>query len=207
MITDCTAIVLAGGQSQRMGRDKASLLLGEQTLLQHVAAILQTMFPRVLVSVRQPRTDIALPQICDTHADAGPLAGLYAALTHAETPWIFAVATDMPFIQPALIDYLARQRDGFQAVVPVVHGHPQPLAAFYATSCLDPFRTLLEGSGKRSLRTALEQLKVCYVDESDLLAADPGLRSFFDLDTPQDVAEAKLSENSASNQIASRNPT
>lgn len=192
MIEDCTAIILAGGTSQRMGRDKASLLLGEQTLLQHVAGILQSVFPHVLVSVRQPRPDIALPQICDTYADAGPLAGLYSALTHAETPWIFAVATDMPFIQPALIDYLATQRDRVQAVVPRVHGQPQPLAAFYATNCMTPYRALLEGKGTRSLCTALEQLKVCYVDESALLAADPGLRSFFDLDTPEDVAAARL---------------
>ena len=199
MIDDCTAIILAGGESQRMGRDKASLLLGEQTLLQHVATIMQTMFPRVLVSVRQPRPDITLSQICDTYAEAGPLAGLYSALTHAETSWIFAVATDMPFVQPALIDYLAKQRDGFQAVVPVVHGHPQPLAAFYATSCLTPFRAQLEGNGKRSLRAALEPLNVRYVDEADLLAADPGLRSFFDLDTPQDVATARLGNDSAEN--------
>lgn len=199
MIEDCTAVILAGGKSQRMGRDKASLVLGEQTLLQHVAAILQTMFPRVLVSVRQPRPDIALPQICDTHADAGPLAGLYSALLHAETPWIFAVATDMPFIQPALIDYLATQRDDVQAVVPRVHGHPQPLAAFYAKSCMTPYRALLDGDGTRGLCKALEQLKVCYVDESDLLAADPGLRSFFDLDTPQDVATAKLDSNRTRN--------
>ena len=193
MIDDCTAVILAGGHSQRMGRDKASLVLGEQTLLNHVAAILQTKFPRLLVSVRQARPDIALPQICDIHADAGPLAGLYSALTHAETPWIFAVATDMPFIQPALIDFLAQQREDVQAVVPRVQGHPQPLAAFYATSCLAPFRALLEGNGKRSLCAALEPLKVRYVDEEDLLAADPGLRSFFDLDTPEDVAAARLS--------------
>ena len=207
MITDCTAIVLAGGQSRRMGCDKASLVLGEQTLLEHVTAIVQTLFPRVLLSVRQPCPDLALAQICDAYADAGPLAGLYSALKQAQTPWIFAVATDMPFVQAALIDYLARQRAGFQAVVPVVHGHPQPLAAFYATSCLAPFRALLEGEGKRSLRAALAPLTVRYVDAAELLAADPGLHSFFDLDTPQDVAEAKLRENSISNQRVPREPT
>ena len=204
MITDCTAIVLAGGQSRRMGCDKASLVLGEQTLLQHVTAIVQTLFPRVLLSVRLPRPDLALAQICDAYADAGPLSGLYSALTQAQTPWIFAVATDMPFVQPALIDYLARQREGFQAVVPVVHGHPQPLAAFYATSCLAPFRALLDGDGKRSLRAALGQLNVRYVDESEMLAADPDLRSFFDLDTPQDVAAAKL--RATSTQLSPRKP-
>lgn len=204
MLDDCTAIILAGGRSQRMGCDKASLLLGEQTLLEHVAAIVQTRFPRLLVSVRQRRPDLALAQVCDAYIDAGPLAGLHAALTQAQTPWIFAVATDMPFVQPPLIDYLARQREGFQAVVPLVHGHPQPLAAFYATSCLGTFRALLDGDGKRSLRAALAQLDVRYVEQSEMLAADPELGSFFDLDTPQDVAAAKL--HATSTQLSPRKP-
>lgn len=193
MIADCTAIVMAGGESQRMGCDKATLVLGEQTLLQHVVAIVQPMFPQLLVSVRQPRPDIPLPQICDAYTNAGPLAGLCAGLAQAEkdhSPWIFAVATDMPFVQPALIERLAQQRSGYQAVVPVVRGHPQPLAAFYAANCLETIRAMLDSGGKRSLRAALERLNVCYVDESELLEADPGLRSFFDLDTPQDLLAA-----------------
>lgn len=195
MIADCTAIVMAGGESQRMGRDKATLQLGEQTLLQHVLDIIQPLFALVLISVRQPRPDIDLPQICDAYVNAGPLAGLCAGLQQATTPWIFAVATDMPFIRPALIEHLAGKRAGYQAVVPVVHGHPQPLAAFYSVSCLPPIEALLASEGKRSLRAALEQLNVCYVDESALRVADPGLRSFFDLDTPQDLAAAMFDEN------------
>jgi len=193
MIEDCTAVVMAGGESQRMGSDKATLLLGNQTLLQHVIVALQPIFPQILVSVRQPRPDIALPQISDEYINAGPLAGLCAGLAQAGTPWIFAVATDMPFVQPALIEQLAQLRAGHQAVVPVVHGHPQPLAAFYAASCLEPIRTMLENEGTHSLRSALERLKTLYVNEADLLPADPGLRSFFDLDTPRDLAAAKRS--------------
>jgi molybdopterin-guanine dinucleotide biosynthesis protein A len=191
MIPDCTAIVMAGGESRRMGRDKASLVLGEQTLLQRVLMIVQPLFAQVLVSVRQPRPDIALPQVCDAYVNAGPLAGLCAGLEQATTSWIFAVATDMPFVQPALIEHLAQQRDACQAVVPVVHGQPQPLAAFYSTSCLETIQAILSGTGKHSLRAALAQLSVRYVDESELLVADPGLRSFFDLDTPQDLAMAR----------------
>lgn len=199
MIDDCTAVILAGGESQRMGCDKAMLVLGEHSLLQRVIAIVQPIFPQVLVSVRQHRPDIDLPQICDTHANAGPLAGLCAGLEQSTTPWIFAVATDMPFLRPALIEHLARQRSGhqnYQAVVPVVTGHPQPLAAFYSVSTLAVIQGLLAGGGKRSLRAALERLNVCYVDESELRAADPGLRSFFDLDTPQDLAQARQSKES-----------
>ena len=194
MIADCTAIILAGGDSQRMGCDKTQLLLGDRTLLQRVIAIVQPLFPQVLVSVRQHRPEIALPQVCDDYSNVGPLAGLCAGLAQSGTPWIFAVASDMPFVQPALIERLAQHRAGYQAVVPVVNGHPHPLAAFYSASCLDQMRALLEAEGRRSLRAALEHLKVCYVNETDVLKSDPGLRSFFDLDTPQDVAMARRSE-------------
>ena len=80
MIDDCLAVIMAGGDSQRMGRDKASLVLGEQTLMQRVAEIMQVVFPQVVVSVRTPRADIALPQVCDVFSDLGPLAGLCAGL-------------------------------------------------------------------------------------------------------------------------------
>jgi molybdopterin-guanine dinucleotide biosynthesis protein A len=203
MIEDCTAIILAGGDSQRMGSDKANLLLGEQTLLRHVIATMQKIFPHVIVSVRQLRPEIDLPQVCDEQASAGkppgggplagagPLAGLAASLDHVTTPWAFAVACDMPFVEPAMVELLGRYRSHYQAVVPVVQGHPQPLAAFYAGTCRATIRAHFAGGGKNSLRAALEKLQVRYVDEADLLQADPALRSFFDLDTPQDVAMAR----------------
>ena len=195
MLDDCLAVILAGGDSRRMGCDKSEVQLGGETLLQRVAATLQTLFPQTLLSVRQARPDIALPQICDRHVDSGPLAGIAAALEYAQqrgVSWIFAVATDMPFVQPGVIERLASQRDGVAAVVPRVAGHPQPLAAFYSLGALAAVQAQLAGEGKRSLRAVLERLPVAYVDEAELLAADPGLHSFFDLDTPQDLAAASL---------------
>ncbi|MEO8331070.1 MAG: molybdenum cofactor guanylyltransferase [Gallionella sp.] len=216
MIEDCTAIILAGGDSQRMGSDKASLLLDGQTLLQRVTVTMRQVFPKVMLSVRQPRAEIGLPQVCDDPSFAGPLAGLASGLAAADTAWVFAVGCDMPFVVPEVIELLGRYRFkppsvppyqgggrlsspdkgrpggvGCQAVVPVVQGHPQPLAAFYARSSLEVIRAHLDSGGKNSLRAVLERLDVCYVDESALLAADPALRSFFDLDTPQDVIRAK----------------
>lgn len=194
MIEDCLAVIMAGGDSRRMGCDKASLVLGEQTLLQRVADAMHMVFPQRVVSVRRPRTDVVLPQVCDTHVDAGPLAGLCAGLEHAAqdgVPWIFAVATDMPFVRPALIEQLAKYRAGVDAVVPLIDGHPQPLAAFYSIEALPVVRALATGEGKRSLRAVLERLQVAYVHAADLIAADPGLDSFIDLDTPEDLAKAK----------------
>jgi molybdopterin-guanine dinucleotide biosynthesis protein A len=169
-------------------------VLGGQTLLQRVIATMQEIFPHVVVSVRRVRPDIDLPQVCDEQPGdgmpgAGPLAGVAAGLGHITTPWAFAVACDMPFVAPALVEQLGKFRSGHQAVVPVVQGHPQPLAAFYAGSCLPVMLDNLAGQDG-SLRGVLKRLDVCYVDEAELLRADPALRSFFDLDTPQDIAAA-----------------
>lgn len=189
MIADCTALILAGGASRRMGQDKARVLLGEQTLLQRVSAIVQPLFAEVIVSVRQPRADCHLKQVCDDPRHAGPLAGLAAGLAHSKTPWLFVVACDMPFITRQLIENIDKFREGVDAVVPVVQGYPQPMAAFYATRCLGALREILDDSGRHSLRELLDRLNVRYVNEADLRETD--LRSFFDLDTPEDLALAE----------------
>lgn len=191
MIEDCTGLILAGGDSRRMGRDKASLDWDGRTLLQRSLDMLRGVFPQVLVSVRHVRPDVAAPQVLDDRPDAGPLAGLCAGLAQAGTPWVFAMAADMPFLTPEVIRLLAARRGGFEAVVPVVDGCPQPLAAFYATAALPALRAVLDGPGSRGLRAALERLDVCLVHEDDIRAADPGLRGFVDLDTPEDLAAAK----------------
>ncbi len=210
MISDCTALILAGGDSRRMGQDKAVLLLDGVSLLDRVTATMQQSFGKVIVSVRQPREGVELPQVCDEQMDAGPLAGLVAGMAQVDTRWVFAVACDMPFVTLDVVRGLAAWRGQHQAVVPVIGGHPQPLAAFYATSALETMRASL-ASGDRSLRSALRRLenfpfdpsihrashdtqdergRVRYVSEAQLRVLDPQLRSFFDLDTPQDMAAA-----------------
>jgi molybdopterin-guanine dinucleotide biosynthesis protein A len=150
----------------------------------------QPLFAQTLISVRQPRGDVSLPQICDTQADGGPLVGLISALETITTPWVFVVACDMPFIVPALIAQLASFRGEHQAVIPVVDEHAQPLAAFYARSCLSVLQQGLV-TGNKSLLGMMKNLDVRYVAADELVQFDPQLRSFFDLDTPQDVALAK----------------
>jgi molybdopterin-guanine dinucleotide biosynthesis protein A len=230
MIKDCTALILAGGDSRRMGQDKAALVLDGKTLLEHVTATMQQVFPKVIVSVRQLRSGVEVPQVCDEQEAGGPLAGLIAGLAQADTPWVFAVACDMPFVTARVIEKLAEFRyaalslplgrrkarmgvessgdtvstptltfplhgggdgiSGCQAVVPIVGGYPQPLAAFYATSALDAMRANF-AAGDKSMRGVLDRFEVRYVSEAELRAADPQLRSFFDLDTPQDFQAAQ----------------
>ncbi len=190
MMADCSAIILAGGSAQRMGQDKAMLLLHGHGLLQTVITTLQPLFAHTLVSVSQLRPGIDVPQICDIEPDAGPLIGLITALEKISTPWAFVAACDMPFIAPAVVEQLAKHRAQYQAVIPVVQGQLQPLAAFYSTACIPLLRASFS-LGNKSLYGAISNLNACYVDEAELIKVDPQLRSFFDLDTPQDFARAK----------------
>jgi molybdopterin-guanine dinucleotide biosynthesis protein A len=190
MITDCTALILAGGDSSRMGQDKAGLLLDGTSLLQRATLSMQQVFPKVIVSVRQPRAEVALPQVCDAEPDGGPLAGLVAGLAQVESSWMFALACDMPFIQPAVIERMAELRGEHQAEVPLIGGHPQPLFAFYAKAALDIMREM-QAAGEKRVRAVLQRLDVRYVEEAELRDYDPQFRSFVDLDTPQDYQAAQ----------------
>lgn len=190
MIADCTAIILAGGDSRRMGQDKAMLPFKRQPLIHSVIATMQPMFAATLVSVRVPRPEIYLPQVCDSQSGGGPLMGLIAGLAAIQTDWAFVVGCDMPFVSPALVEKLASKRTAQHAVIAVVGGRVQPLAGFYARSSLAFLRASL-ALGNRSLLGALRSMEVSCVDEGDLRKADPALRSFFDLDTPQDLSRAQ----------------
>ncbi len=180
-----------------MGQDKAMLVLDGRTLLEHVTATMKLVFPNVIVSVRRLREEIETPQVCDELVERGPLVGLVAGMARVDTPWMFAVPCDMPFVEAAMIIQLAKHRfepagkNPPQAVIPMIAGHPQPLAAFYATNSLAVLRKQL-AMGDNSIRGAFKHLNVRYVSEDDLCVSHQLLRSFFDLDTPEDLAQVNL---------------
>lgn len=192
MIADCSALILAGGQSSRMGLDKTLLEFEGQTLLQRAIDRMRSVFPEVVVSVRAHREDIDVAQVVDEACASGPLSGMCAGLAASRTPWLFAIAADMPYADQATIVRLAQCRsDDFQAIIPVVGGHPQPLFGYYRASSLPVFRAVLAGNGKHSLRSVLSQMTVKWVDEALLRPSDPELRSFTDLDTPADLDQIR----------------
>lgn len=191
MIEDCTAIILAGGDSRRMGRDKAMMPFADNTLIHSVITIMQGLFPATVLSVKVHRQEIDLPQVCDMHENGGPLTGLVTTLGRIATPWAFVVACDMPFISPELVRQLSEHRGQYQAVVPIVDGHLQPMAAFYSVSAIAVMRATL-ALGDKSMSGAIRNLNVSYVDETRMLSSETALRSFIDLDTPQDWAQAQV---------------
>ena len=105
------AKILAGGQSRRMGQNKALMSLGGVRLIDRVVGVLRQVFPRLLMVTNSPEVyaDLQLPMVGDVWRDKGSLGGIYSAVYHAPTTYCFVVACDMPFLQPAVIHYLIAQ--------------------------------------------------------------------------------------------------
>ena len=185
-IHDCVAVVLAGGESKRMGADKASVLLDGKSLLNHVLEAVRPLFEKTVVSVHTRRDDLDDTQVVDTSKARGPMMGVCQALEVVETDWVFVVGCDMPFVSPDLIRLLAAKRSGHDAVVVMHKKMPQPLFAFYARSCLPVMQTNIQ-QDKRSLRHMLAQVDTHYVSEEDARTADAELKSLCSLDTEEDV--------------------
>ncbi|WP_052195233.1 molybdenum cofactor guanylyltransferase [Deinococcus radiopugnans] len=150
-----TAVITAGGRSSRFGSDKALALLDGQPLLRHVADSLQACPTRLLIAPPGRYTLAGWEVIPDTRPGEGPLAGLEAALNHAQTPWLAFTGVDLPGLTPGFWGALARARTPAARAVLALDGagRPQPLAGLYHCDLL-PHVTALLDSGERRLRLA-----------------------------------------------------
>jgi molybdopterin-guanine dinucleotide biosynthesis protein A len=134
---DITGVILVGGTSSRMGRNKALLDLHGRSFIEHIAEALLTVFSKVFISSDQAHDYefLKLQTIEDVHKRAGPLAGIHSALVHARTPKIFVVSCDLPLITPNLLHHVLKHLQPADATIVSVDGAPQPLLGVYDVSC------------------------------------------------------------------------
>ncbi len=191
-ILELDALVMAGGESRRMGCPKELLPFGDTTLIHAVIEILQPLFRRVLVVARDPQC-LDLPGVqvlLDNSTQRGPLVGLARGLEASNASWCFAVACDMPFLHPLVIQRMAEKLADCDILAPFVAGRLQPLHAFYSRSCLPIAQHLLD-RGITSARALFPHCRVRTMLASDFVDVDPKLLSFTDLDTKKQYLAAQ----------------
>jgi molybdopterin-guanine dinucleotide biosynthesis protein A len=190
------ALVLAGGRSTRLGRDKASEPLLGVPMLQRVIDRLAGLVDEYVIVTRDEEQ--ALPSlvapapvavVADVFRDAGPLGGIYAGLKAARAPHCLALACDMPLVQRALVAELLRLAAGYDVVMPVSDGLPQPLCAVYTTACLEPIRSQLE-AGKYKITNFLGYVRPRYVQPEEWREFDPEGLSFLNVNREEDLQRA-----------------
>jgi len=191
-----SGVILAGGESRRLGQNKALLRIGGRTLIERVVEAIAPLTAEVIVVVASPEQAAALPLppsvrvVSDRHPGCGSLGGIFSGLAASREPWILAMACDMPFLNPTLLRHLMTARRGVDAVVPYLEGQPQPLHALYRKTCLAHIESRLR-AGQLKIASLFAAVRVRYVDEATIDRIDPGHRSFFNINTPADLEEAQ----------------
>jgi molybdopterin-guanine dinucleotide biosynthesis protein A len=186
------AAVIAGGAATRMGGvAKAGLVVAGRTIGARLLEVLRSAFPRVLVVANDPGpwAELGVEIVPDVplHRGAGPLAGVHAALVATKDhAGVVCVAGDMPFVAPPLLALLRDHAPEADAVVPRVAGRPEPLLARWGRGCLPVVEARL-AAGERAVHATLAAVRTAWLDDEALAAVDPGLRSFVNVNTPEDV--------------------
>jgi molybdopterin-guanine dinucleotide biosynthesis protein A len=187
-----TGVILAGGQSRRMGRDKAFLPFGKGLLIERVIEVVQQVTADVILITNTPERyqRFGLPMFSDVIAEAGSLGGIYTGLVSAKTPYSLCLACDMPFVKPTFLRFLCRTAAEADVVIPRNAEDFQPLCAVYSQVCRDPIRHKIE-VGQLKITGFFDQVSVRVIDGDLLARYDPHDFMFFNANTPEEYAKAQ----------------
>ena len=187
-----TVAVQAGGRSSRMGRDKALVSLGGTPLIEHVLRRVEGLGDEVLITTNQPESYAFLGKRMaeDRKPGAGALHGLLTALAAAHGERVLLVGCDMPFLSRPLLEHMLAIETDAEVVIPRRGGKLQPLHAIYSKSCAGPVSQALEAGEKRMI-SFFPRIQTEIVEQETVDQYDPEGLSFFNANTPEELAQAE----------------
>ena len=186
-----TGLILLGGKSSRYGSNKALVEIDGVRLVDRVVGVMKSIFHRVILVTNTPEeyTYLRLPMVEDLIKGLGPMGGIYTGLMTMSDETGFLVACDMPFLSGKLIRHMVEVRDDFDTVVPRMDWMLEPLHALYSKKCIPVIREAIE-EHQYQIAKCFAGMRVRYVDEEELRLWDQDLRSFFNINKPQDLPGA-----------------
>lgn len=188
-----SGVILAGGTSRRMGRDKAFLLLAGQPMIAVIAERLRVVVDEVIVVADDTRRYSPFADRClpDVYSGIGTLGGIHAGLLAATHELALIVGCDMPFLNPDVLAWLV---DAARETDLVVLKHDlgvEPLHAAYRKTCLPAIEATIH-SGVRCAYAFYDQIEVRFVSPAEIAPLDPNLHSFYNVNTPDQWREALI---------------
>jgi molybdenum cofactor guanylyltransferase len=189
---DVSCIILAGGKSVRLGRNKIVETVGKKSLFERVVCRLASFRSEIIAVVAEGSS---LPQLVsypglkivkDIFPGKGSLGGVYTGLVKSNSHYNIVVAGDMPFLNLNLLNYMVRMTEGFDLVVPRLNGCLEPLHAIYARSCIGPIEKLIKQDDLKIL-DFYDEVKVKYLDNDAIDRYDPRHLSFFNINTQEEL--------------------
>ncbi len=190
-----TGVILAGGNSRRMGQNKALMRIGDETLIGHVIHRMRTVTDELLLITNSPEayTEFDVPRHIDIIPNAGALGGIHTGLTYASYDAALCVACDTPFLEPKLLTYLVSLLDEYDAVVPYTCIQKkrtlQTLCAVYSKQGLRVIEKMLNESELR-VHELYHRVRMRTVPPERWQPFDAEGLSFFNVNTPADFENA-----------------
>jgi molybdopterin-guanine dinucleotide biosynthesis protein A len=202
-----TLAIQAGGESRRMGSDKALLPFLGQPLIKRMLTRLAGIADEVIVTSNHPENFhfLGLTPISDLLPGFGALGGLYTALSAASHPCVAVVACDMPFASPELfaVELDLLRETGVDAVIPRSDAGTEPFHAIYRRdTCLPHVQAALD-AGMRRVDAWFPQVNIRYLAPMEILPYNPNQLVFPNINTLEELRDA---ERIARNEIALDNP-
>ena len=188
-----TSIVLAGGKSLRLGREKALEEIGGRSLIERVIERLSLLGNEIIVvtSSSDQLPDLGVKRVIDSYPGKGNLVGIYSGLKEVASSHSLVVGCDMPFLNIDLLRYIMELSPSFDVVIPRVDEGVEPLHAVYSKNCLAPIEVYLR-EGRLKISDLLPELKVRYVDNAEIERFDPRHLSFFNINSAADLERARI---------------
>jgi molybdopterin-guanine dinucleotide biosynthesis protein A len=192
MIAGLTVAILAGGQSSRMGTDKSFVRVLGRPMIEDILAQVGDIGAETVIVTNQPGSYayLGVPLFGDVLPEKSALGGIYSALHAATQQHVLCIACDMPFVVRPLLDYLIHLIPEGDVIVPRLAGETEPFRAIYARDCLEPIRAALD-AGRMRVISFFPAVRVRYVEEAEIDRFDPRHLSFFNVNTPGDVEQAR----------------
>ena len=187
---DTTGVLLAGGKARRMnGQDKGLLVAAGKPLAEHTLLRLRPQVTAVLVNANRHAEQYAAwgDVVADLHKDfCGPLAGIYAGMRAAKTPWILSVPCDSPFFPRCLAARLMQVARANNARIAIARANKraQPVFMLAQTALADSLADFLDGGGRK--------IDLWYAQHSHGYADFADDDSFANINTPEELAAADV---------------
>jgi Molybdopterin-guanine dinucleotide biosynthesis protein A len=190
-----TSIILAGGKSSRLGRNKALQVIEGKSLIQWVIDRLAILSTEIIIATAHGKaipcsSAVEIKTVADIYHGKGPLVGIYSGLIASSSSRAIVVGCDTPFLSVGLLEYMTQLCSTFDVVVPRIGKKVEPLCAVYSKNCLVPMQGLLEQNELR-ISALFSMVRVRYIEEAEINRFDPEHLSFFNINSQDNLEKAR----------------
>lgn len=188
-----SGIILSGGKSLRMGKDKAFIEIEGIPMIERTLNLFKRIFNEILIITNNKNQFFHFNKVKvydDLIPSKGALGGLYTGLFYSSYDYAFCVGCDMPFLNESIIKFLIQKINNEDIIVPKTKGGLEPLHAIYSKRCLSTIKEMIQ-QGKSRIIDVYPFLNVKIIEEKEFIDLDPERKSFLNINTPEELEQIK----------------